>query len=65
MCGIAGILGNADMSVSGSMAARLSHRGPDGFGGYEDVLPNGSIFDGKLNWIINLRKPRCIFLYRH
>ena len=43
MCGIAGILGNADMSVSGSMAARLSHRGPDGFGGYEDVLPNGSV----------------------
>ena len=43
MCGIAGILGNADMSVSGSMAARLSHRGPDGFGGYEDELPNGSV----------------------
>tara|TARA_B110000003_G_scaffold242823_1_gene250873 strand:- start:2015 stop:3880 length:1866 start_codon:yes stop_codon:yes gene_type:complete len=43
MCGIAGILGNADLSVSGSMATRLSHRGPDGLGGYEDVLANGSI----------------------
>lgn len=43
MCGITGILGNADLSISRDMATCLSHRGPDGFGGYEGDLDNGNI----------------------
>ncbi|MBT4180848.1 MAG: asparagine synthase (glutamine-hydrolyzing) [Euryarchaeota archaeon] len=43
MCGIAGILGNADLSISNSMAACLSHRGPDGFGGYVDEVGKAGV----------------------
>jgi len=43
MCGITGILGNGDASLANSMAARLSHRGPDGFGSFEADMSNGSI----------------------
>jgi asparagine synthase (glutamine-hydrolysing) len=43
MCGITGILGNGDISISNSMAACLTHRGPDGFGEFEEDLGNGSI----------------------
>ena len=43
MCGITGILGNADLSISNSMAACLSHRGPDGYGGYVDEVGNAGV----------------------
>ena len=43
MCGITGILGNADSTVVSSMSGNLSHRGPDGFGSFESDLVVGSI----------------------
>ena len=46
MCGITGILGNADAAIASSMADCLAHRGPDGRGGFEEELRNGSIAFG-------------------
>ncbi len=46
MCGITGILGNADASIASSMSACLSHRGPDGRGGFQEELTNGSVTFG-------------------
>ena len=46
MCGITGILGNADSLTASSMATCLGHRGPDGGGGFFDELKNGSIAFG-------------------
>lgn len=43
MCGISGLLGNADSSTALSMASCLSHRGPDGTGVFSEELSNGSI----------------------
>ena len=46
MCGITGILGNADAAIASSMADCLAHRGPDGRGGFEEELRNGSVAFG-------------------
>ncbi len=46
MCGIAGILGNADSATASSMAACLGHRGPDGHGGFHEALGRGSVAFG-------------------
>ena len=46
MCGITGILGNADATIATSMAECLAHRGPDGRGGFEEELRNGSVAFG-------------------
>ncbi len=46
MCGITGILGNADAFTALSMAKCLGHRGPDGSGDFYDELRNGSIAFG-------------------
>ncbi len=43
MCGITGILGNADATIASSMAYCLGHRGPDGSGGFDDEVGNGSV----------------------
>ena len=43
MCGITGILGNADATIASSMAHCLCHRGPDGSGGFDDEVGNGSV----------------------
>ena len=46
MCGITGMLGNADQETALAMAARLSHRGPDGGGGFYDELKHGAVAFG-------------------
>lgn len=43
MCGIAGLLGNGDADLASRMAACLSHRGPDGSGGFHEVMDYGSV----------------------
>ena len=43
MCGITGILGNADEATASSMAACLGHRGPGGRGRFDQELGNGSV----------------------
>ena len=43
VCGITGILGNADEATASSMAACLGHRGPDGRGRFDQELGNGSV----------------------
>ncbi|MEE3269838.1 MAG: asparagine synthase (glutamine-hydrolyzing), partial [Candidatus Thermoplasmatota archaeon] len=42
-CGITRILGNADVAIASSMAACLSHRGPDGSGGFLEESAEGSV----------------------
>ncbi len=46
VCGITGILGNADPNIASSMAACLGHRGPDGAGSFDESLSNGSVAFG-------------------
>ncbi len=49
MCGIAGMLGADDPALAAAMAGRLSHRGPDGSGWWEDEVrgvASGSIAFG-------------------
>ena len=46
MCGITGMLGNADQETALAMAACLSHRGPDGGGGFYDELEHGAVAFG-------------------
>ena len=46
VCGITGILGNADATTASSMAACLGHRGPDGSGRFLEELTGGSVAFG-------------------
>ena len=46
MCGITGMLGNADQETALAMATCLSHRGPDGGGGFYDELKHGAVAFG-------------------
>ncbi len=46
MCGITGMLGNADQETALAMATCLSHRGPDGGGGFYDELEHGAVAFG-------------------
>lgn len=46
MCGIAGLLGNGSSELASKMARCISHRGPDGNGGFFDSMENGSIAFG-------------------
>lgn len=46
MCGISGVLGNAEQETALAMAACLSHRGPDGGGGFHDELEHGALAFG-------------------
>ena len=46
MCGISGMLGNANQETALAMTACLSHRGPDGRGGFYDELEHGAVAFG-------------------
>ena len=46
MCGISGMLGSADAETALAMAACISHRGPDGHGGFYDEFEHGSVAFG-------------------
>ncbi|MDP7341209.1 MAG: asparagine synthase (glutamine-hydrolyzing) [Candidatus Thalassarchaeum sp.] len=46
MCGITGMLGNADRETALAMATCLSHRGPNGGGGFYDELEHGAVAFG-------------------
>ena len=46
MCGISGMFGNANQETALAMADCLSHRGPDGGGGYYDELKYGAVAFG-------------------
>ena len=46
MCGISGMLGNANQETALAMADCLSHRGPDGVGGFYDELKYGAVAFG-------------------
>ncbi len=43
MCGISGLFGNADSSITAAMASRISHRGPDGISSFVEQINGGSI----------------------
>ena len=40
------MLGSADAETALAMAACISHRGPDGYGGFYDELESGSVAFG-------------------
>ena len=46
MCGITGMLGSADAETALAMASCISHRGPDGYGGFYDEFEHGSVAFG-------------------
>ena len=46
MCGISGMLGNANQETALAMTACLSHRGPDGRGGFYDEFEHGAVAFG-------------------
>jgi len=46
VCGISGMLGNANQETALAMADCLSHRGPDGVGGFYDELKYGAVAFG-------------------